>query len=362
MEGPRSPRENELGHVLDFLNRTLRPESAWSIAKEYPTALSSNNLANLRIISEGEKVLSHACIKPLVVRTATIIYKVAAVGSVVTDETRRGEGLSRSVIQDCLKQAYDQECDFAVLWTNLYDFYRKMNFELAGCEQSVVLQEDFPVNPQGLRFLKSNAVDPEAILRLYMKHTVATIRNIDEVRKFLMIPNTSLYTAWDTSGQLAAFAVEGKGADLSGYIHEWGGSVSRLLPLLSWIRTQKKTPITVIMGNQSQNLLGALKMIPGAIHNEGYLGMIKLVREDQLFQKVIRAAKSVGIADLVLEKREGEYHLGIGNDVVQFPDEKDMIRVLFGPLPEIPLLKPETQDTLNQVFALPLWLWGWDSI
>jgi GNAT superfamily N-acetyltransferase len=362
MEGPRSPRENEFSHVLEFLNKNLRPEASWSIAKEYPTALSANNLGNLRIISDGDKVVSHAVLKPLIVRTPSILYKIGAIGSVVTDRECRGQGLSSQVLQDCLTQAKEQECDIALLWTNLFDFYRRLNFELAGCEQSVVLMEDFASNPQGLRFVKGNAVDAEAILRLYMKHSVATIRNMDEIRKFLHIPNTILYTAWDTSGQLAAFAVEGKGADLSGYVHEWGGTVSRLLPLFAWIRAQRQSPITIILGKQSQNLAGALREIPGALFNEGYLGMIKLVNEEQLFAKVLRAAKNIGIFNLVLEKKDDEYYLGVGTDVVQFPDEKDMIRVLFGPLPEIPYLKAETLEVIERVLPLPLWLWGWDSI
>ena len=362
MEGPRAAREHELGPLMEFLNKNLRPETTWSIAKEYPTAFAATNLSNLRIISKGEKVLSHAVLKPLIVRTPSVIYKVGAIGSVVTDNEARGQGLSSQVLQDCLTQCRIQECDIAMLWTNLFDFYRRLNFELAGCEQSVVLNEEFSVSPQGLRFVKSNAVDPEALLKLYLKHTVATVRTVDEINKFLRIPNTHLYTAWDSSGQIAAYAVEGKGIDLEGYIHEWGGSVSRLLPLLGWIRSQKKSPITAICGRQSQNLVGALRSLPGVIYNEGYLGMIKLVCEDQLFAKVHRAARNLGLTQFVLEKKNQEYFLGVGDDVVQFPDESDMVRVLFGPMPEIPHLKSETLQALERVLPLPLWLWGWDSV
>ena len=94
MEGPRSPTENEFDRVLDFLNGQLRPDSQWSIAQEYPTALSTTNLHNMRIITENERILSHAVLKPLIVKTPHVVLKVGAIGSVVTDESARGQGLS----------------------------------------------------------------------------------------------------------------------------------------------------------------------------------------------------------------------------------------------------------------------------
>jgi GNAT superfamily N-acetyltransferase len=362
MEGPRAPTETEWSRVVEFLNANLRPDSHWSIANEYPTALSTANLGNVRIIADGNTVISHAVLKPLILRTPTAILKVGAIGSVVTDSARRGQGLSSQILQECLNEAARQDCDIAVLWTNLYDFYRRLDFELAGAEESVVLQEELTLPPHALRMMKGNHVSAEALLRLYAQHSVGSVRTAEDIRKFLTIPNTTLYTAWEKDGTLAAFAVEGKGADLTGYLHEWGGSVSKLLALFGWIRKERKDPITVICGRQSTNLLGALKALPGALHNEGYLGMIKLIRVEPLFQKIHKAAKSIGIPNLVLEKKAGEFHLGVGNNIVQFPDEKDMVRVLFGPMPEIPYLNPETIQTIERILPLPLWLWGWDSI
>ena len=362
MEGPRAPTEKELPQVLEFLNSNLRPNTNWSIANEYPTALSTSNLGNIRIITEGNKVLSHAVLKPLIVKTPAVMFKVAAIGSVVTDNQRRGQGLSHQILKECLNEAQRQDCDIAVLWTNLYDFYRKLDFELAAYEESVVLEQEFTVNTQGLKFIKGTQVSAEAVHRLYAQHTVGSVRSIEDIRKFLNIPNTALYTAWDAQGQLTAYAVEGKGADLTGYIHEWGGSVSKLLCLFSWIRKEKKAPVTIIMGQHSLNLLSALQALPGSVHNEGYLGMIKLINEEPLFNKIKRAARSVGISDLVLEKVDSNYRIGCGTDVVEFTDQKDMVRAIFGPLPEIPNLKPETIKTLERVLPVNLWIWGWDSI
>ncbi len=363
MEGPRSPLEAELPRVLEFLNRKLRNEAPWSIAAEYPTAFSSNNLHNMRIIADEGHVLSHAVLKPLIIKTPQVIFKVGAIGSVVTDDHHRGQGYSTQIIQDCLKSATEQSCDIAILWTDLFDFYRKIGFELAGSEVSFVVEEEFDIPPINLRFSIDNKVSPDAIYRLYASHSVNSVRTIEETRKFLSIPQTKVYTAWEPNGQLAAYAIEGKGVDLGGYIHEWGGSVSKLIALFSFIRAQKGQPYTIICPKHAQNLIQALKAKPVTV-NYGFLGMIKLVNFDQLAAKIKRAFRSEGVADIVLEKHPQHFVFGIGQDLYTINNETDMVRLLFGPVDyrAIGIFKEETVAKLEKILPLNLWIWGWDSI
>lgn len=363
MEGPRSPRETELPQVLDFLNKKLRNEASWSIAAEYPTAFSSNNLHNMRIIADEGHVLSHAVLKPLIIKSPHVIYKVGAIGSVVTDDQHRGQGLSTQVMTDCLKSAAEQSCDIAILWTDLFDFYRRMGFELAGSEISFVVEENFDVPPINLRFSTDSKVAPDAIYRLYSSHSVNSVRTIEETRKFLSIPQTKVYTAWEPNGQLAAYAIEGKGVDLGGYIHEWGGSVSKLMALFSFIRAQKNQPYTIICPRHAQNLINELRRRPVTV-NEGFLGMIKLVNFDQLAAKIKRAFRAEGVADIVLEKHPNHFVFGIGQDLFTINNETDMVRLLFGPVDyrSMDLFKEETIQKLEKILPLALWIWGWDSI
>lgn len=363
MEGPRSPAESELSTVLSFLTQSLRSEAAWSIAAEYPTAFAPNNLHNMRIITEDNQVVSHAVLKPLIIKSPHVIFKVGAIGSVVTNETHRNQGLSTKIIEDCLQQASRQQCDVAILWTDLYDFYRRMGFELAGTEIAVVVEEEFQVPDPTLRLSKDSKVAAEAIHRLYSTHTVNSVRSVDETRKYLSIPNTQLYTAWDSSGQLAAYAVEGKGIDLNGYIHEWGGSVTALMSLLSFIRREKQQPITIIVPRHAQNLIQRLREKP-VTYNQGYLGMIKILNFEQLAAKIKRAFRAEGVADIVLEKRDGKFLFGCNEDLAVLDGETYLTHLLFGPLDlhELGVFKPETADKLSKILPLNFWVWGWDSI
>lgn len=360
MEGPRAPRESELPEILKFLNESLRPQQSWSIANEYPTALTKSNLHNMRVITEENQVLSHAVLKPLVIKTPLLIYKAAAIGSVVTAQNHQGQGLSSQILESCLAEARAQECDFAILWTNLYDFYRRLGFELAGFEESIVIEREFEVPEHGLKFLKGAQVAPDAVLRLYAQHTVGTARTAEEVRKFMQIPNSTIHTAWDSNGQMVAYAVEGKGADLTDYVHEWGGSVSALLALFANLRKAKARPFTVILPNHSVNLITALQAKSVTI-NQGFLGMIKILDPEKFFGKIRKAARSIGFADLVLESAGEGFNIGVGTDVRKIADEKELVRFIFGPPPELGFL-PSSQAKLDRLFPLPLWIWGWDSI
>lgn len=363
MEGPRQPVETEWNQLVDFLNRTLRSDKNWSIINEYPTALNQQNLHNIRIFKNENTVVSHAVVKPLVVKSPHVIFKVAAIGSVVTDEAHRDQGLSKQIISDCIQLAEKQNCDLAILWTNLFDFYRKLNFELAGSEISFIIDRSLGEAQQGIRFSSDLKVAPEALLRLYSQHSVASARTLDETRKFLSIPETKVYTAWDTQNQLVAYAVEGKGADLSGYIHEWGGSVSHLISLLSYIYKSTNKTKTLIVPRHSVNLIQKLKSY-NLVCNEGFLGMIRILHFEQLSAKIKRAFRAEGCSDIVLEKRNGLYIFGVGAEIVTVSAEADLTRLLFGPVDykALDMFSDAALAKIEKVLPLPLWVWGWDSV
>jgi GNAT superfamily N-acetyltransferase len=356
MSEPRIPLESEVPNLIGFLDKNLRPEAGWSIAAEYPNVFNASNRQNIRIIEDGEKVIAHAATKYLLVKNTFGILKIAAIGSVVTSPEHRNQGLSQKILQSSLAAAEKEGADIAILWTDLYDFYRKLGFELAGQEISVVLETTPPAVDCGLRFMCSEKISPDAILRLYSQHTCGTLRTAEDIRRYLQIPNSRIYTAWNNQNELMAYAVEGKGVDLKGYIHEWGGGVPSLMPLFAHIRRVANIPITVIMPAHSQNLIRNIKNW-GAVTNEGFLGMIRPVNFENLFFKVRRQARNLGMHDFVLEKTAQGVIIGTKDDQAIISDMSALTRLFFGPV-DTSLLKPEFQ----KLFPIPLWIWGWDSV
>lgn len=363
MEGPRPPFEHELASFVSFLSNQLRPNAQWSIAEEYPLAIDDSNLNNIRVMKADDTFLSAAVMKPQLMKSPAGIFKMAGIGSVVTDPSHRNQGLSRQVLDDCLSAAKNHGCDFAVLWTNLYDFYRKIGFELAGHEVALTIDQPWSEEPSSLRFSQGGNVEAEAILRLYSMHMAGTIRTAEDVRKYLKIPNSTVYTAWDEQGRLQAYAVEGKGADLTGYIHEWGGGVSKLLPLFRHIRISQNRPITILAPKHAANLIRQLNAL-GVPSCDGILGMVRLLNVQNILFKIKKYTRALGFEGLVLEKRDGRIYLGLRDKVYSTDSESDLIRLLFGPQKASDLypFDAELKEIFETIFPIPIWVWGWDSV
>ncbi len=363
MQGPRSPAAHEFSEVVDFLNQNLRVSNTWPISSEYPTALSANNIHNMSIITEDEKIISHAVMKPMIIKTPLCIFKVGGIGSVVTEPNHRQKGHSSQNIENCIQLAKKQDCDMAILWTDQFDFYRRFGFELAGIEQTYILENKLEIKNKKLKFLSDTKVEPEAILKLYSQHTVHSVRTVEDIRHFLKIPNSHLFTAWNEYNQLVAYAVIGKGVDLTNYVHEWAGSVDSLMDLFSFMQQKHNQPLTIMVPAHSNNLKKQLETVTNTSH-QGFLGMIKFVNLDSVLNKVKKAFRAEGFEQIVLEKQDDQIVFGYGTDLYTIKNESDLIRLLFGPLKttDLDFMKPETQMKLATLLPLPLWIWGWDSI
>lgn len=364
MDEVRAPLENEFSQAIDFLNHHLRPGYSWSIADEYPLTLQLGNRNNLFYIKEQDQIASMAALKTFLLKSPAGLFKVAGIGSVVTNPHFRHMGYSKKVLERVLAEAHHQACDIAILWTDLYEFYRKLGFELAGKEVSLKFDKPFHAEPgPGVRHSQGANVSPEAITRLYTHHTCGCIRSAEDIRKSLRIPNSHVFTAWNAQGQLEAYAVVGKGADLTGYIHEWGGGVSKLIPLISHITKTLSGPITLIVPGHSTNLIRKLEPY-GGIRHDGVLGMIKIVNSELLFAKILRYARNMGHGDFLLERRGQIYVFGSGQSLFQTDSERDIVRMLFGPSKpsELAPLDPELATMLDGLFPIPFWIWGWDSV
>lgn len=364
MEGPRPPKNEEFPEVLTFLNESLRNGMSWSISDEYPTTISEGNIQNLCIIREEQKIVSHALVKPVLVKTRRGIFKIGCIGSVVTDESYRNQGLSQTVLNQCLENLSRQGCELALLWTDLYEFYRKLGFELAGSEVSLIVGQAMPKQNPNLKIVQNNKVDPQALYRLYSQHSVGVIRTLEDFEKYLKIPNCRLYTAWNQSGGLEAYAVEGKGIDLQGYIHEWGGSINALVDLTSHIREQVKSSVTIITPSHAHGLIRKFEEL-GAHKVSGYLGMMKVLNPQSLFTKVVRNARQEwGIENFKIGQMGSKFVYSVGNHQFETEDEADMIRLLFGPKKPSELHDhgQEANAILDRFLPLEMWLWGWDSV
>jgi predicted GNAT family N-acyltransferase len=360
---PRPTDPSEYKKVIEFLNRNLRSQVKWSIDEEYPLALSQTNLKNMTIIEDNEQILAHALTKMVILKSPLGLLKVATIGSVVTDEKHRNKGYSQSILNQCVESAKMQRCDVAILWTNLFDFYRKVGFELVGSEISFYLSKPLPDFENSLKFMSSPNISPEAILKVYSQHTVGSVRNLADIQKSLKIPNSRVYTAWNKAGQLKAYVVEGKGADLTGYIHEWGGMLPDLLPLLKYAQKQTQTPLTLIASHHNKGLIRKMKEL-GVNHHDGYLGMVKILNAENLISKLNSYAILQKISGFKITEQDAGFKIQCNQEIIEIDNSQDLSRIIFGPEKPSQLIEAslETKETLDKIFPVPFWIWGWDSV
>lgn len=359
------PQSSEWSQINEFLTKNLRAHASWTVKDEYPLAFSEGNLANSRIIKENENVVAHAVLQTHLIKTQYHLFKVGLIGSVVTSPEYRGRGFSSEILKSCLQASQQQACDFAILWTDLFNFYGKHGFELAGSELAFEIPTDFsPPVKETLRFLDTNKISADAILKVYNKHSLRTLRRVEDVQKYLNIPQSKVYSAWNKmTGQLEAYCVLGKGADFTNYVHEWGGSVSSLLATLHhMVRTENKK-LTVICPPQCTNLIANLEAYK-AEKFFGILAMIKIVNPTQICKKIKKGARALGFDNFAFEHRDGKYYFGCGSEIYQTDCDQDIVRLIFGPTKpdQIHKFGPETLEVFNEIFPIPFWVWGWDSI
>lgn len=364
MEGPRAPKPQEFDSLLNFLNENLRKDLAWPINQEYPTALSLNNIHNMSIITdeESQQIVSHALVKPLIMKSPLTMFKLGAIGSVVTSPDFRNKGFSSQNINNCLQKAKDQECELVVLWTDQFDYYKKFGFEAAGFEFTYQISKTQPINPD-LKFMNTAKVDPHALLRLYNQHTVGCVRTVEDFQKYLAIPNSNLYTAWTKDNVLVAYAAEGKGLDLQNFIHDWAGGTSHLLDLFNWVVTTQGRPTTIMAPQHSVNLRKQLKAKTDFEH-QGVLGLVKILDFEAVAMKIKKAFRAEGLDRIILERKGSQIIFGYNTDLYTLNNESELVKLFFGPTrpTEMDFIKPETQQILETLLPLPLWVWGWDSI
>ncbi|MDP6837750.1 MAG: GNAT family N-acetyltransferase, partial [Planctomycetota bacterium] len=205
--------------------------------------------------------------------------RVGLIGSVATDPAARGQGLAGHVLTRAEQVLRGRACLFSLLWADDPAFYEPRGYRLVGRETDFVIdparRELLPL-AHGVR--AATPRDRDAIHELYSAHPARVDRSPEETRTLLSSPGMVVLVR-GMPGAVTAYLCLGRGDDLQGVIHEWGGPSQDVLALVGACLDDHLHGAQVLFlmaGPGERNLKNTLDAL-GFESAEGCLGMARLL-------------------------------------------------------------------------------------
>ncbi|QDU70075.1 GNAT family N-acetyltransferase [Engelhardtia mirabilis] len=227
--------EQVLPGARQLIERVMR--GGGSVAAECPLVfegpLGAQRPGRVVALSEDGAVCSACAILPRDFVVPGGSLRLGLIGYVATDTNTRGRGFASSVLDAAEAALADRGCVASLLWADDASFYQRRGYHALGREL------DFALDAGALEALphwaSTRAYDPErdseSVQALMAARPIRVERSLDETRALLAIPG--LRTRVATRGdRVVAYACEGKGPDLRGAVHDWGGETLAVLALI----------------------------------------------------------------------------------------------------------------------------------
>ncbi|MEM9800493.1 MAG: GNAT family N-acetyltransferase [Planctomycetota bacterium] len=217
--------------ALQLMENVLR--EGRSLAPEYPLVFNDDATGHIEAIEEGGEVAATCAWIGRTLLAGEADVPIALVGSVAAAAEHRGKGLGTLVVERAIEAATAEGAAFALLWADDSAWYQERGWIPFGSENVFVVDDSNAFllpDADGVRPMKDG--DAAAIHRLYTEHLARVSRTESETRALLGVPGMTTLVR-ETDGEVTGYACLGRGEDLTGVIHEWGGSPEGVLPIVS---------------------------------------------------------------------------------------------------------------------------------
>lgn len=333
------------------------------IAGEYPLVFDPAAPGRVVTVEDAPGTVLSACailVRELVTPAAR--FQAGLVGSVATDPVHRGRGYAGAALASSEEVFAREDCLFALLWADDPAYYQRRGYVPIGAElDAMILPETVHRLPAADGIRPACPGDAAAIHALYVAHPERVSREERETAALLGGPGmTSLVLERD--GGVVAYACRGRGEDLRGTIHEWGGGAEDVLALVRAQAEQEGRdhgqPLVLMVPPGRVELLVALERFsaPAAL---GILGMGKLVSMDAAARLLGELAAPSGRvetdgASVTVHGPNGSIEL----------NEVETLLTLVSPRLDRSVVGVVEFQTGLDLAALPLspFVWGLDSI
>ena len=233
------------------------------IFDEFPTLMGEANRGR-RLIAESDGALvAHAAWRPFTLRSGARRIPAAGIGLVTTHLIWRGRGLACRLVEACVQDAKNEGALAAVLFAPSRSLYERLGFHPAGTERVTRLRRGC-VSAQVRR---GGPKDARRLLPLLEAHPAGVERTLQEFEAQLAVPETHLYL-YEEEGRTTAYCIEGRGRDLRGVVHEWGGEPQHVARMLETVASEPSGPEWVLSPS----------FVPAPVEGVHHLGPMAQIR------------------------------------------------------------------------------------
>lgn len=215
---------------LELTMRVMR--SGRPIAAEQPLAFDPAFGAEHMVIERDGVVVSSVVVLPRTLVVGEQKVQVGLIGSVVTDEAYRGQGFATELLSRAELRLKQSGAVLALLWADEREFYAERGYVPIGTELDYSVPKALAEYlPSTDRVRMACPADWPALHELYNGHSERVERSLEETGALLAGPDVHALVHEGPEG-IDGYAIEGRGEDLGGVVHEWGGRAESILTCL----------------------------------------------------------------------------------------------------------------------------------
>jgi predicted N-acetyltransferase YhbS len=248
----------------------LPPGASYGVQHTWPQLYRSDGKGRFFVVTDGDELVGHCATRIVTVHGADGPFACCLVGSVATAPERRGEGVATAVLTAALAANAD-DAAHTLLWAENPTLYERLGF-VAGATEDFLLLARRPLAQQpDVRVM--TVADHAAAHALHQQKPLRVERDAATMSGLLTTPGMNALVL-ERDGAVVAYACCGKGADLQGHWHEFGGDDADVATLLlAGMHRLGQTDAIVLLPPWRRRLRAALGAgvieaipVPGPMH------------------------------------------------------------------------------------------------
>ncbi|MCC0679356.1 GNAT family N-acetyltransferase [Clostridioides sp. ES-S-0005-03] len=187
---PRSAKVEEFDKVTGLINYVFRISRNYkpTMVEEFPLLLNKDNIENMIIISENEKVVSDVNYLVQDVSIQGNKLKVAAIGGVCTHPDYEKKGYSSKILDKAEEKMFSDGVDVLIISGTRSLYSRRNCSEVKSFYKYTIKPENIEIPYEIVEFDETNFekdADLDKMIELYNQNSTRFIRTRDEFKKLL---------------------------------------------------------------------------------------------------------------------------------------------------------------------------------